>query len=672
MKNRSFTAVPVVILVLFQITGCNQEQHSHSQSDYPYTPVAFTDVKIDGGFWLPRIETNRDVTLWYEFNKCEETGRIDNFAIAGGLKEGGFTGIYFNDSDVFKVIEGAAYTMMMSDEPDEKLDKYLDDLISKIAAAQEDDGYLYTARTISDPSYQYPGEEARWSHLGHGHELYNVGHMYEAAVAHYQATGKRNLLEIAIKNADLICEVFGPGDGQIVAVPGHEEIEIGLIRLYRATDDKKYFDMAKFFIDMRGRKDLRELYGEYAQDHLPLLEQKTAVGHAVRGGYYYAGVADVASITKDQDYIKAIDRIWNDVVASKLYLTGNVGQHGAGEGYAGAYKLDNLKAYNETCAAIAMAMWNHRMFLLNGHSKYVDVLERTIYNGFLSGLDLSGDKFFYPNPLECDMKFKFNHGDLERSPWFDCSCCPVNIVRFIPSLPGYLYAKRDNEIYINLYADNTADISLTDNEVKLIQRTNYPWEGKISVIVEPKRANEFAVMLRIPGWAKGSVLPGKLYEYRDSTPVNWEIKVNGKKLDDCSINQSGYVEIEKRWKKGDQIDLILPMRIRKVIADERVECNKGKLAIERGPLVYCAEGADNNGKVLDIELDERSEMESEFRENLLGGVTVLTASGCRIDERGKRKPAKLTMIPYYSWCHRGANEMAVWMKYHVPAPAFVK
>jgi len=660
-RSEKYLSIAIFVMLLF-FSACSTQNNNREISDYPFTPVDFTNVKIDGGFWLPKIETNRDVTLWYEFGKCEETGRIDNFAIAGGLKEGGFTGIYFNDSDVYKVIEGAAYTMMMSEEPDEKLDNYLDDLISKIAAAQEDDGYLYTARTINDPEYEYPGKEARWSHLGHGHELYNVGHMYEAAVAHYQATGKRNFLDIAIKNAYLICKVFGPGEGQIVAVPGHEEIEIGLIRLYRATNDKKYFDMAKFFVDMRGRKDMRELYGEYAQDHLPLLEQETAVGHAVRGGYFYAGVADVASITKDQDYIDAIERIWDDVVTSKLYLTGNVGQHGAGEGYAGPFKLDNLKAYNETCAAIALAMWNHRMFLLEGDSKYIDVLERTIYNGFLSGVALSGDRFFYPNPLECDMDFKFNHGSLERSPWFGCSCCPVNIVRFIPSLPGYFYAVKDNNLYINLYTNNTAEIVLANNKVKLTERTEYPWEGTISIDIEPEKSKEFTVKLRIPGWAKGSVLPGKLYEYMDDSPANWSIALNGNKLDDCKINQSGYVEIERKWRKGDKIDINLPMKIRKVTADSRIESNNGRIAIERGPLVYCAEGADNNGKVLNFEIDKNAELQSEFRNNLLGGVTVLTADARKVDEKGKSIPAKLTMIPYYSWCNRGANEMAVWLK----------
>jgi len=664
MRNRLLLSTSATaVFVLLSFTSCEITNNKNEISDYPFIPVAFTDVKIDGGFWLPRIETNRDVTVWYDFQKCEETGRIDNFAIAGGLKEGGFTGIYFNDSDVFKVIEGAAYTMMTSEKSNEKLDKYLDDLIAKIGAAQEEDGYLYTARTINDPEYEYPGKEARWSHLGHGHELYNVGHLYEAAVAHYQATGKRNLLNIAIKNADLICKTFGANEGQIVAVPGHEEIEIGLIRLYRATNDKKYFDMAKFFIDMRGREDLRELYGEYAQDHRPLVEQETAVGHAVRGGYFYAGVADVAAITKNQEYINSIDRIWNDVVTRKIYLTGNVGQHGAGEGYAGPFMLDNLKAYNETCAAIALAMWNHRMFLLKGESKYIDVLERTLYNGFLSGISLSGDKFFYPNPLECNLDFKFNHGNLERSPWFDCSCCPVNIVRFIPSLSGYMYAVKNDSLYVNLYTQNSANIKLEKNNIILSQNTEYPWSGEISINVKPDKSRKFSVMLRIPGWIRGEVLPGKLYNYTDGSPQEWSVSVNGEKLDECNINSAGYVEIKRNWMEGDRIDLSFPMKVRKVIADNRLKDNVGKLAIERGPLVYCAEGIDNSGEVLSFQINKDIKLESEYKSDLLGGVVVLSANANKVNKEGRSQSAKLTMIPYYSWCNRGANEMAVWLKH---------
>ena len=632
--------------------------------DYPIAPVPPTEIRIGDRFWTPRLKTNRDVTVWYDFQKCEETGRIANFARAGGLEEGGFQGIYFNDSDVVKVIEGAAYCLAL--EPDEKLDSYLDGLIAKIAAAQEDDGYLYTARTINDPKYNYPGRQARWSHLAHGHELYNVGHMYEAAVEHYRATGKRAFLDVAVKNADLVCKVFGPGEKQIVDVPGHEEIEIGLVKLYRATGDEKYLKQAKFFIDMRGREDLRgKVYGAYCQDHKPLVDQVEAVGHAVRGGYLYAGVADVAALTGDEEYIHAIDRIWKDVVDRKLYVIGSVGQHGAGEGYAGAWKLDNVRAYNETCAAIGLALWNHRMFLLHGDAKYADVLERIIYNGFLAGVSLSGDKFFYPNPLECDMKFRFNHGALERSPWFGCSCCPVNVVRFLPSIPGMMYAVADDSVYVNLYAAGTAKIGLPENKVSIEQKTDYPWSGKIQLVVEPEKPGEFALHVRIPGWAQDEPIPSDLYRVQAGSELDWKPvwKVNGQ--EQTAPLEKGYAVIRRTWTSGDTVELDLPMEPQRVLSHENVEPNRGRVAIVRGPLVYCVEGADHGGKVLGLYLPDDAPLSAEHLPGLLGGVTVLTGEG-RSAHRAEdgsvvEKAAEVAMIPYYAWCHRGPNEMAVWI-----------
>jgi len=636
---------------------------AEADKDYPHVPVTFTAVKAEGGFWGGRLKTNRKVTVWYDFRKCEETGRIDNFAVAGGLQEGGFQGIYFNDSDVVKVIEGAAYALAL--HPDEKLDRYLDDLIAKISAAQEDDGYLYTARTINDPNYKYPGKAGRWSHLGHGHELYNVGHMYEAAVAHFRATGKRSLLDVAIKNADLVCKVFGPEEGQRADVPGHEEIEIGLVRLYRATGDEKYLRQAKFFIDMRGRKDKREkLYGAYCQDHQPLVEQTEAVGHAVRGGYLYAGVADVAALTGDKDYVRAIDRIWQDVIDSKLYLIGSVGQHGAGEGYAGPWKLDNVRAYNETCAAIALALWNHRMFMLHGDAKYIDVLERILYNGFLSGVSLSGDRFFYPNPLACDMRFKFNHGSLERSPWFGCSCCPVNVVRFLPSIPGMAYATRGDAVYVNLFVNGQADVDSDELALKLTQETNYPWDGKIRIKVDPVEPGPFTVKVRIPGWSRGQPLPGELYRYTGDTPPLAEVKLNGERID-LKIGDDGYGAVRRQWQKGDVLELDLPMPVRRVLCHENVVPNRGRAAVERGPLVYCIEGADHGGKVMNLSLADDAVLKAEHRPELLGGVTVLTGKarsvGRDADGDSVGSPVDLTMIPYYAWCHRGPNEMQVWI-----------
>lgn len=628
--------------------------------DYPIRPLPFTDVRIEGSFWSPRIKTNREVTVWYDFRKCEETGRIDNFAVAGGLQEGGFEGIFFNDSDVFKVIEGAAYCLAA--HPDPKLEAYLDELIRKIAAAQEEDGYLYTARTIDDPDYEFPGSEKRWSHLASGHELYNVGHLYEAAVAHHQATGKRTLLQVALRNADLVCRVFGPDEGQRIDVPGHEEIEIGLVKLYRTTGDEKYLQQAKFFIDMRGRADKRATYGRYAQDHKPITEQEEAVGHAVRAGYLYAGVADVAAITGNEDYIRMIDRIWENIVSRKLYLTGGVGASRHGEAFGEDYELPNAAAYNETCAAIAQALFNHRMFLLHGDAKYIDVLERILYNGFLAGISLEGDRFFYPNPLACDGSTKFNQGVLGRSPWFDCSCCPVNVVRFVPSIAGYAYAVRDNDIYVNLFASGKATVSIAGQLVTLFQETNYPWDGCVTLEVEPQQPSELTLRIRIPGWSRGRPVPSDLYRYAGSTEDRPALFVNGQPVE--VETKAGYVVVTRRWESGDKVRVELPMPIRRVLAHQSVEADRGRVALERGPVVYCLEGVDHEGRVSNLFLPDDAELRAEHRAQMLGGVTVLRGEARRVRRASDSREvvtAELTAIPYYAWAHREVGEMAVWL-----------
>ncbi|MHB8897126.1 MAG: glycoside hydrolase family 127 protein [Thermoguttaceae bacterium] len=629
-------------------------------SDYPIQPVPFTAVEVGPGFWQPRMETNRKVTVPYCFARCEETGRISNFVAAAEKNPDGFQGIYFNDSDVFKIIEGASYTLAL--QPDPKLDRYLDELIAKIAAAQEEDGYLYTAKTSGSKGPH--GQTPRWTGLGGSHELYNVGHMYEGAIAHFQATGKRNFLDVAIKNADMVARAFGPNPGQLTHVPGHEEIEIGLVRLSRVTGERKYLELAKFFVDMRGNKEKREsLYGEYAQDHAPVVTQSEAVGHAVRGGYFYAGVADVAALTGEKKYIDAIDRIWNDVVSRKLYLIGSVGQQGAGEGYAGAYKLTNLQAYNETCAAIALALWNQRMFLLHGDAKYADVLERILYNGFLSGVSLSGDKFFYPNPLECDMRFKFNQGSLERSPWFGCSCCPSNVVRFLPSIPGYVYAVGTKGLYVNLFLAGKGTIDLGGEPVEVVQETDYPWSGKVRMTVSPKAARQFALRVRIPAWVRGQVLPSDLYRYEDPTPAQWSLQVNGQAVD--APLADGYAVLDRPWKPGDVVELAMSMPVRRVVANAEIEHDRGRIAVERGPLVYCIEGADHDGSVREMWLADNLELAPEHRSEMLGGVTVLKGEASAVyrseDGTVRSRPKGMTMIPYYAWCHRGANEMVVWI-----------
>ena len=624
--------------------------------DYPVRPIPLTALRVDDAFWSPRMETNRVTTVWYDFRKCEETGRIDNFAKAGKLMPGEFRGTPFDDSDVYKVIEGAAYTLAV--HPDPKLDKYLDELIVKIAAAQEPDGYLYTARTI-DPQCRVDFfGPTRWSKLGSSHELYNAGHLYEAAVAHFQATGKRSLLNVALKNADMVCRTFGPKHGQLQEPPGHEEIEIGLVKLFRVTTEKKFLDEAKFFCDLRGRKGTHQLRGAYQQDDKPIVEQDEAVGHAVRAGYYYSGVADVGALTGEQAYVEAVDRIWENVVGKKLHLTGGIGASPAGEAFGKNYELPNANAYLETCAAIANAFWNERMFLLHGDAKYVDVLERVIYNGFLSGVAMTGDRFFYPNPLESDGKTKFNQGSCERAPWFGCSCCPVNDVRFIPEIASYIYATRAKELFVNLFIGSVAKVDVAGLPVGVKQETQYPWDGKVVLTLTPREAERFTVNVRIPGWVLRKPVPSDLYRSGDAESetsramADLTIKVNGKEFSGGPM-VNGFLSMNQKWKTDDRIELNLPMAVRRVLANPLVEADRGRFALERGPLVYCAEGADNGGHVLDKAFPGDLKVDTRFQPELLGGVVTVKMTSA-LDG------TSLTCIPYYAWCHRGANEMRVW------------
>ncbi len=653
------------LLLLATILTVSCTNKDNSIRDYPVKPVAFTDVKFTDDFWLPRLDTNRIITIPYDFRKCEETNRIDNFAIAGGLQKGSFVGIRYNDSDVFKVIEGASYSLNIY--PDPELEKYLDDLIAKIAAAQEDDGYLFTCRTINPDSLPRHTGETRWSQLKDSHELYNIGHMYEAAVAYYQATGKRSLLDVAIKSANLVDEVFGPGKDQLHGVPGHQEIEIGLVKLYRVTGDEKYLKLAKYFLDQRGNAGGHELYvyGEdgnnkvYTQDHEPVIEQSEAVGHAVRAVYMYSGMADIAALTDDINYNKAVDELWNNVVSKKLYITGGIGAKHAGEAFGDNYYLPNLSAYNETCAAIANMLWNQRMFLLNGDAEYIDVLERTLYNGFLSGVSIYGDKFFYPNPLESD-------GSHERKPWFSCSCCPTNVARFLPSLPGYVYAHIKDDLFINLYIGNKANINMNSGEIIISQSTNYPWDGNVKINIEPESKSKFTISLRIPGWAQNKPVPSDLYYYMNTFDQKPVIKINSKETK-YTVDK-GYAKINRRWEKGDIIEINFSMPVRKVIANEKVEEDNGKFSIERGPIVYCAEWVDNGGKVRNLLLDKDADFTYEYKENLIDGVNILegTSKSLIIDKSGNstiEKEQNFIAIPYYAWAHRGSGEMTVWFPY---------
>lgn len=629
--------------------------------DYPVKAVEFTKVKIMDDFWLPRIETNQKVTIPFAMQQNEETGRVDNFAIAGGLKQGEYKGERYNDTDVFKVMEGAAYTL--ATDPDPELEKALDELIAVIAAAQEEDGYLFTPRTAS-PSKPVMGiGEERWSNLAVSHELYNAGHMHEAAVAHYLATGKRNFLDIAVKNADLLVRTFGPD--KLRATSGHQEVEIGLVKLYRVTGNEDYLKLAKYFLDQRGKDLQLKIYPEghrfsiyndpvQIQAHKPVLEQDEAVGHAVRAMYMYAGMADVAALTGSQEYIQAIDRLWENVVTKKMALTGGLGAHHDRERFGENYELPNLTAYNETCAAIGSVFWNLRLFLLHQDARYIDILERTLYNAVIVGVSLEGDTFFYPNPLASDGKFEFNKGAACRQPWFGTACCPGNIARFIPSVPGYIYAATDDGIYVNLFVGSEAVVGLKRNTVQLKQETRYPWEGKTRLTVTPAQETDFTIFIRIPGWTMNRPVPGDIYRYAGTRDERPALSVNGENIP-VEVTK-GYVRIHRLWKEGDVIELDLPMPVRRVWSHPDVAENVGKVALERGPLVYCVEGIDHGGRVLDIVLPDDTALYPEMNPELLRGLTVIKGSA-RLDG----KELDLTAIPYYAWSHRGVGEMTVWL-----------
>jgi DUF1680 family protein len=656
--KKNLVLISLASLVIgFLNTSCGQK----SQSDYPVRPVPFTEVHFDDNFWLPRMETNRTVTIPYAFEQCKETGRIKNFETAGEIlagtpSEDGFCTTYpFDDSDVYKIIEGASYSLKV--HPDSELDRYLDDLIAKIGAAQEPDGYIYTARTIfpNQPKVLWVDTKERWANMYLGHELYDAGHMYEAAVAHYQATGKRTFLDIALKNADLIESVFGPG--KKIGVPGHQEIEIGLVKLYRVTGNKKYLDLAKFFLDERGYAHERKLYGEYSQDHMPVTQQTEPVGHAVRAAYMYSGMADVAALTGDEAYRKALETLWNNVASKKMYLTGGIGSQSGGESFGADYELPNSSAYCETCASIANAFWNHRMFLLTGDARYLDVLERVLYNGIISGIGLSGELFFYSNPLE-------SHGQHQRSPWFTCACCPSNVTRFIPSVPGYVYATRGSDLYINLFVQSEADVQTDRQVIHVDQKTSYPWDGEVAISIDPEKSEKFAISIRIPGWARNLPVPSDLYAYLGASERQATLRINGEPVDTAS--EQGFVRIYRKWKKGDTLSLDLPMPIRRVVSHESVKTDAGRVALERGPVVYCAEWMDNRGYVSNLVLDDSAKLTPIEREDLFNGVIVLdgTAEALEYDKDGKtllKNEQQFTAIPYYAWAHRGQGEMAVWL-----------
>jgi DUF1680 family protein len=649
------------ILLLLSLTSglfsCTKE--NILVKDYPITPVDFSHVKVQPGFWQSRINTASQVTIPYAFEKCEETGRIDNFMFAGGIKEGKFRGRFgFDDSDVYKIMEGAAYSLMLNPDPD--MEAYLDTLIWYISEAQEEDGYLYTAWTLKANDYNEftcctYSDQGRFSGtFGGSHELYNVGHMYEAAVAHYIATGKPDFLDVAVKNADLIYEECITKGKKYV--PGHQEIEIGLVKLFRATGNEKYLRLAKHLLDTRSDAD----GAEYNQSHIPVIQQSEAVGHAVRANYMYTAIADIAALTGDTAYLEAIDRIWENVVSKKLSITGGVGANPRGEAYGPNYDLPN-HPYNETCAAIAIVYWNHRMFLLHGEAGYIDVLERSLYNGLLSGISLEGNLFFYPNTLQHDGETLFNRGSAGRSPWFDCSCCPSNLSRFIPSVGAYAYALRDEDIYINLFINSHAELETAEGTLELGQSSNYPWEGKVRIEIFNEKTIRANLNIRIPGWSSNSPVPSDLFRYTGPQAAKPVITVNRSPVE---YNTSkGYAVLEGKWKKGDLLEVHFPMEVKLVVAHDSVWAKRGLVAVEYGPIVYCAEGIDNQGMVLtDLLISTDAAMSASFNPDLLDGINVLQAKGTQIID-GAAKDADVRLIPYYAWNHRGKGPMNVWFKH---------
>jgi DUF1680 family protein len=641
MKKVMKIKLSFFIAVFFFFASCKEE----NKHDYPYSPVTFTSVEVTDFFWGQRLQASREVTIPLAFSKCEETGRYRNFVQAAEQMKSeenlGFVvrGLPFDDTDVYKTIEGASY--LLQTYPDSRMEAYIDSILTLISAAQEPDGYLYTARTKNPKNpHRWSGAE-RWIQIEDSHELYNLGHMIEGAIAHYRATGKRTFLDIAIRYADYVCREIGPNEGQQVRVPGHQIAEMALAKLYTVTGEKKYLDEAKFFIDMRGRGE--KGMDSYRQSHIPVIEQDEPVGHAVRAEYMYSGMADVAALTGNKIYIAAIDKIWENLVSKKLYLTGGVGARREGEAFGDAYELPNLTSYCETCAAIGNVYTNFRMFLLHGESKYIDVLERTLYNGVLSGISLDGGSFFYPNPLESD-------GRHHRQPWFGCACCPSNIARFIPSVAGYVYSVKDNDLFVNLYMSNNVNTSVKNGDVKLSVDTNYPWDGEVTLVLKEAPKKGFELKLRIPGWVRNEVVPSDLYTYADKVTPGYSVKVNGVEVH--TMLNDGYFCIKRKWKAGDKVELSMEVIPRVVKANPLVKDNEGRIAVEKGPIVYCAEWADNPGiNVREAVVDKNPSLVVKRDPNKLYGIDEIIVDG-----------SDLVLIPYYAWNHRGAGDMSVWIR----------
>ncbi|MGM9713918.1 MAG: glycoside hydrolase family 127 protein [Prevotella sp.] len=680
-----------ILTLLLLITSIfSVAAYSQPRAGYAYNGVPFTNVKVSPeSFWGQRLQAAREVTVPLAFSKCESEHRYKNFAMAAytlahprheGLSTpewdvSKFMGFSFDDTDVYKTIEGASY--LLQTFPDKQLEAYIDSILDIVKSAQEPDGYIYTARTINPLHPHGWAGGKRWEKTEIlSHELYNLGHLTDAACAHYQATGSRKMLDIACRYADCVIRAIGPEADKLHIVPGHQIAEMALARLYILTGEKRYLDEAKYLLDARGKTAYRNLY---SQSDKPVTEQTEAWGHAVRAGYMYSGMADVAALTGDSAYINAIDKIWENIVSKKYYITGGVGARHAGEAYGADYELPNKTAYNETCAAISIVYLAQRMFQFRGDAKYIDCLERTLYNGVISGMSVDGGRFFYPNPLSSDGKYRFNaDGNTTRQPWFGCACCPSNLCRFIPSLPGYMYATDNNSVYVNLFSENEARVKVNGKDVTIQQTTRYPWDGDIAIKVTQNKAGRFAMKIRIPGWARGEAVPSDLYSFTDKTEKGgYRVTVvEGKKETDLTESeiQKGYLTIDRKWKKGDVVRIHFDMPVKEIVADKHVAADRGRVSIQRGPLVYCAETADNNGfdvmhtmmpanarftVVEDYKVENTEAKAGAFSVTAITvpTQTIETAADGRLNVRD----VKLTMIPYYAWNHRGTTRMSVWM-----------
>ena len=640
-------------------SGSTPPPANPATADYPVRPVPFTAVRINGGFWQTRQAVNLAVTVPYAIKQCEDTGRLRNFDLAAETlrrRAAGETSfqnqpvtIYpFDDSDVYKVMEGIAYALHV--KPDLALAARLEGWIARVAAAQEPDGYLYTFRTMhpDTPAHEWIDPQRWLKDPDLSHELYNLGHLYEAGVAHYQATGKRTLLDVCLRSAELLWRDFG--DCKLRIAPGHQVIEMGLAKLHRVTGDPRWLALAKIFLEARGPGG-----PPYSQQHLPVTQQTAAVGHAVRANYMYAGMADVAALSADAAYVAAIGKIWDNVAGKKLSLTGGVGPLQHGEAYGADYELPNA-CYNETCAAIALMMWNHRMFLFTGDARYMDVLERTCYNGFISGVSLSGDRFFYPNPLVYDGVAQNNHGHAGRAPWFGCACCPPNLMRTLAALTGYFYAVCENSLYVNFYAQSEGTAEVGGVQVKLTQATDYPWDGRVRLTVSPEKPTAFTLRLRIPGWAQGRPVPSDLYVYTDEARPAWAVRVGGQAV--TPALESGYALLTREWHDGDTVELDLPMPVHTVRGHPRIEAVRGTIAFERGPIVYAIEGAVNRTDPADLHVTARTKARAQRHPELLGDVVTLILDEIAAPEMTRQ----VTAIPYAVWNNRGLAPMAVWLK----------